>query len=1134
MPAVSMEKLVLAALDSGSVADTDPARGRSLSALTEAVSGRGQRLSQRVTIAVTIETLTDKGLLRRETIDGEERLVPTEEGIERAASARQELVTTEIQLVDGETRRELPIRDAAAELDRSPVALAAEAASEGVYHRRDREPAEGLVGRDDEQETLTKVLERVREDRQGEAVIVHGPSGIGKTTFVDEILGNAPSGVDVVRARCPEAGEEPYQSLREALALLDPDPDPFVATGLEARDADTYEAQQAALFHDVTELLSPDSGARVLFLDDVDMADTATWSYLEYLGERLSEHPILVLVTHRPGMLPDDARIVSGENGPPMARIELTGLDPHETQRLIEQVLDRAGVPGEFVDAVHERTDGNPLFVKTTVETLLERDQLDPQFRWYPDDADAIDLPDAVRETVTEQIGLLDEDSREILEWVGIAGEPVPPGVLESVASVSGQRVVAIVDTLVDAGVLDRIREHDRVTIRNTVVREALVEGIEPAELERRHGTLAETLAGTVVDGDPRQAPHNADGAATIATHYEQAGEAEAAIEWYEEGAERATGVYAHETAIDQYHRVLEVARSADMAERVLSTGQRLAEIYQTISEYEQASRHVQFVRERTPESDTTRRRRNARLAAEIAVRRGEYGTAVTEATDALDLSDDPDREQCRLLAVKTDAELYQGDYERATETSKQLRSLAEQLDASEIEAEAVRKLGKIARRQSEYDHAHECYREALETYREVDDRHGEADALNSLGIVADHQSDPETAREYYERALGAYREVGDRHQAAKVLQNLANIDNKRENYDQAMEAYEEALETADSVGDPSLVGTIRMNLGVTAAQRAEYDQGREYVRGALETLESVGQPRPAAVARATLGAILVETGEYDAAREYLRDAVETLAEMGDRFHEAGARSELGRIACHRGAYDRAEKYYGTAFEAAEEVGNQMITAGVRAGQGRLCYRREEYDRAREHCLAACESLPDGHGERSDPLQTLGLVAIDRGEFDRSREHLDAAIAVTESPHRVAQARAAIGRLELRTGNPGQAGDILCEAVETFDRIGTVHDAARGRYLLGRVAAETGDHATARERWERALDTFTDIGAVPDALQALEALVSLDRDQGNPDAALEWCDRALSLIETSDATTDREPWFREQRHELTE
>jgi len=1133
MAALSMEKLVLAALDSGSVADTGVTRGRSLSALTEAVSGRGQRLSQRVTIAVTIETLTEQGLLRRETVDGEERLVSTEEGIERAASARKELLATEIELVDGETRRRLPIRDAAAELDRSPVALAAETSSEGVYHRRDREPAEGLVGRDDEQEKLARVLERVRQDRQGEVVIVHGPSGIGKTTFADELLEDPAAGVDIVRARCPEAGDEPYQPLREALASLDPDPDPFAATGLEVDDPDSYQTQQAALFHDVTALLSPESGVRVLFLDDIGMADAATWSYLEYLGERLSEHPILVLGTHRPGTLPEDPPIVSGADGPPTTRIELTGLNPRETERLIEQVLDQPGVPGEFVDAVQERTDGNPLFVKTTVETLLERDQLDPQFRWYPDDAAAIDLPDAVRETVTEQIGLFGESPRELLEWVGIAGEPVPLAVLASVAGVSEQRVVAIVDTLGDAGLLDWMGDHDRVTIRNTVVREALVEGIDPAELERRHGALAETLAETVVDGDPQQASHNAEGAATIATHYEQAGEAEAAIEWYEEAAERATDVYAHETAIDQYHRVLEVARSAEMAETVLSTGQRLAEIYQTISEYEQASRHVQFVRERTPESDTTRRRRNSRLAAEIAVRRGEYDRAVREATDALDSWEDPDREQCRLLAVKADAEMYQGDYEKAAETSQQLRDLAEQRDAPEIEAEAVRKLGKIARRRSEYDHAHECYLEALETYRAVGDRHGEADALNSLGIVADHQSDPETAREYYDGALEAYRVVGDRHQAAKVLQNLANIDDRRGNDEQAWEAYKKALETANSVGDPSLVGAIRMNLGITAAQRSEYEQAREYAGTALETLEAIEQSRPSAVARGALGSILVETGEYDAAREHLEGAVEVLETIGDSLHRGSVLSELGHLARKQGRYDCASGYYQSALDAVEAVGNQMVAADIRAGQGQLCYRRRAYDRAREHCEAALGLFPDGHPDSSNPSRTLGLIAIEKDEFDRAREHLETATSLADSPHRVAQARAGVGRLELRTGNPEPAGEILGEAIDTFERIGTVHDAARARYLLGCVAAETDDHATARERWERALDTFTEIGAVPDAIESLETLVVLDRERGNQSEAVAWCDRALSLIETSDATTDRGAWFHEQHSELT-
>jgi phosphoribosylamine-glycine ligase len=139
--------------------------------------------------------------------------------------------------------------------------------------------------------------------------------------------------------------------------------------------------------------------------------------------------------------------------------------DPDETRELIEQVVGRRGVPTALADAVHERTGVTPLFVETTVQALLETDQLDPQLQWYPTDPAA-----GARVTVDE-----DSVGDALLFYASV--EERPDGIYTTTSR--SFAVVGVEETIAEA---ERVADEalaavgDGLRVRNDIGKPALVE----------------------------------------------------------------------------------------------------------------------------------------------------------------------------------------------------------------------------------------------------------------------------------------------------------------------------------------------------------------------------------------------------------------------------------------------------------------------------------------------------------------------------------------------------------------------------------------------------------------------------------------------------------------------------------
>ena len=109
----------------------------------------------------------------------------------------------------------------------------------------------------------------------------------------------------------------------------------------------------------------------ILVIDDLQWADEALLTLLEYLTSRISDFPILFLCLARPDFL--ERRREWGGGQPNFTTIILDALTRSETGELISELLSTNDLPDALLYTIQKRAEGNPFFVEEIVRMLIDQ-----------------------------------------------------------------------------------------------------------------------------------------------------------------------------------------------------------------------------------------------------------------------------------------------------------------------------------------------------------------------------------------------------------------------------------------------------------------------------------------------------------------------------------------------------------------------------------------------------------------------------------------------------------------------------------------------------------------------------------------------------------------------------------------
>jgi DNA-binding CsgD family transcriptional regulator/tetratricopeptide (TPR) repeat protein len=369
---------------------------------------------------------------------------------------------------------------------------------------------ERLVGRADELDSIERLLDQLDRGTPG-AVAVVGEPGIGKTRLLRELAARAEvRGHLVLGGSASELEQDlPFSvfidALDEYLRGLEPSRLALLDDQVRAELAHVFPSlwalaggREVALQQEryrshrsVRELLErlADPAPLVLVLDDAQWADSASVELLGALLRRPPTSPVLMAFGVRPHLTRErltgafERALREGV----LTRIELGALSPAEARALLGDAHDETQA-----EALYEESGGNPFYLQ--------------QLSWAFDRATgaasadvelsmAIGVPSAVAAALAEELRLLSQPARLVLEGAAVAGDPFEPELAAVAARTSEDSTMEAVDELLR---LDLIRQTDvprRFQFRHPLVRRAVYETSPGGWRLGAHERLAEALA---------------------------------------------------------------------------------------------------------------------------------------------------------------------------------------------------------------------------------------------------------------------------------------------------------------------------------------------------------------------------------------------------------------------------------------------------------------------------------------------------------------------------------------------------------------------------------------------------------------------------------------------------------------
>ena len=735
--------------------------------------------------------------------------------------------------------------------------------------------SEDLVGRAETCGVFDDVLAGLDRGLSAALALV-GEPGIGKTRLLAELAARADARGHLVLGGSAselerdlpfwvfvDALDEYVQGLparrlealdddvRGELAHVFPSLARFEAPGAAVVQHERYRTHRA-----VRELLErlTSTTPLVLMLDDLHWADSGSAELLGALLRRPPAAAVLIALAVRPRQAPErlTAAVERAQRVGTLVRLEVGALTRGEAGELLGEAVD--GAAGA---ALFEESGGNPFYLQQLARSLArERGAGGPELS-----PTGLDVPPAVAAALAEELALLSDAARLVLQGGAVAGDPFEPELAAAAAAMPEASVLEALDELLK---LDLVRETEvprRFRFRHPLIRRAVYQSTPGGWRLGAHERTAETLAARGAPATER-AHHVASSArqgdaAAVAT-LREAGEAGAlripasAAAWFGEALRLLPGT----------------APAAVRVELLLSRARALAATGQFADGHAALLESIGLV----PPEAVALRVRLTTACAGVEHLLGRHEEAHARLVGAVDGLADPGSPEAATLMVELAMDgFFRMDYGPMREWAGRALSAARPLGDRPLTAAAVAVLafGNAASGATKGAEKH-----LVEAAVLVDDLDDDAlalrlDAAANLAGAELYLERYEQAAAHSERALSVARKTGQSEYIPLPYSILGQVKLLRGQLVDAAELLDNAVEGARLSGNVQALAGNLVQRSLTALAAGDLETALATAEENFELTRGLDQSMICA-AGVALAAALVENGDAERAADVL------------------------------------------------------------------------------------------------------------------------------------------------------------------------------------------------------------------------------------------------------------------------
>ncbi len=299
----------------------------------------------------------------------------------------------------------------------------------------------------------------------GKTVLITGEAGVGRTSFLQQFSQAIKDSGAYFIGCC-----EPLFSPRPLGPLYDIAPRLGKSFSHSIREQENHSVIFASLLDELTRLGKP----ICLVIEDVQWADAGTLDLIQYLGRRIENMPILMLLSYRTCELAADHPL----------RASIGSLSREHTERIDLQPLSRESVAvlaqrhSVRTDLLFELTQGNPFYLTEVLNT--------------PSDT----LPETVTRFIASKLASLSPAARQLCELISTIPNEAELSVIAQISFGCEPKMRGddpdLVDSCTHSGLIDFTGTGLR--FRHEIARRAVENGLGVLKRKSWHGVMLEIM----------------------------------------------------------------------------------------------------------------------------------------------------------------------------------------------------------------------------------------------------------------------------------------------------------------------------------------------------------------------------------------------------------------------------------------------------------------------------------------------------------------------------------------------------------------------------------------------------------------------------------------------------------------
>ena len=666
-----------------------------------------------------------------------------------------------------------------------------------------------LVGRAQELTLLRETLARVIREREPQLVTLVGVPGIGKSRLVFELFQTIETGDyglvywrhgrslpygdgitfwalgEMVKAQAgileSDSRERAEEKLREAVERFVGDATDAAwierrlrpLAGLDSEEATGDRRDEAlAAWRRFLEAIA-DERPLVLVFEDLHWADDALLEFVDYLVDRASGVPLLVLCTARPEFLTRRPGWGGGKLN--SSTTLLSPLSEEETATLLHALLGRWAIDAELRARLLAHAGGNPLYAEEFTRMLESRPR-------------AVVLPETVQGIIAARLDTLPPDEKALLQEAAVVGRTFWLGALGRERWALEERLHSLArKEFVSRNRRSTVASEDEYVFRHALVRDVAYEQIPRAERAEKHRAAAEWL---------ESLGRAEDHAEMLAHHYASAIE------------------YARAAGRDV----------AGLAERGRIALRDAGDRAYALNAFPAAARYYELALDSWPRDDPERPDLLLRLSRAHHVSGDERRErALEEAREAL-AAGGHQAQAAEVDAMLAEACWYIGDRDRCDRHLDRAAAAVGELPDSPAKAFVLSQVARYRMLADQFEDAVRVGEQALAMAERLGLDELRAHALNNIGTSRDSLGDPRGLAQLEQAAELA--EAIRSQDAARALNNLSVLHASRGDFTRQGEMLRQAVRVGDELGAVAISAFARGSLVSNLFWTGSWDEG--------------------------------------------------------------------------------------------------------------------------------------------------------------------------------------------------------------------------------------------------------------------------------------------------------------------